>query len=407
MTVARANLRSLIDNYTGRLDDAVAASVRAAAAQVPAFAARLTAAGISAADVRCVRDLAALPVLSKDDVLAMQQEDPPFGGLLAPDAPVERIFQSPGPIYEPQLAGADPWRWRPALTAAGFAATDAVLNCFGYHLSPAGAMFEAGALSLGCRVVPAGVGTLDLQVRAIADLGVTAYTGLPSYLKALIDKTVELGLADRWRIDKAVVTAEPLPDSLRALLRERVPTVLMAYGTAECGLLGYEVEPGAGLEIPDDVLVQVCDLDTGEPIVEGEGQVVVTLLRPDYPLVRFGTGDLSAWVAGPGGRPRLAGVLGRVGQAVKVRGMFLHPRQAQAALTGVGGVAAFRFVVERVEHRDQLRCEVVPADGVPAEAVLDAVRDRVRAALRFSADVVAVPAIPSDGEVLVDLRTWK
>ena len=156
------------------------------------------------------------------------------------------------------------------------------------------------------------------------------------------------------------MTAEPLPDSLRALLEERVPIVRMAYGTAETGLLAYEREPGAGLVLADGVVVEVCDLDNGLPITQGEGQVVITLLRPEYPLVRFGTGDVSAWTDGPDGVPRLAGILGRVGQAVKVRGMFLHPRQAQAAIAGIDGVAAWRLVVDRFDHLDRLRCDARP-----------------------------------------------
>ncbi len=174
-----------------------------------------------------------------------------------------------------------------------------MLNCFGYHLSPAGAMFEEGVLAVGASVLPGGIGNQDLQVQAIADVGVTAYVGLPSYLKTLIERYDAAGLpAERWQLTKALVTAEPLPDSLRALLQERVPTVLMAYGTAEVGLIAFETEPGGGLLPAPGVHVDVCDLGTGEPITEGEGQVVVTLLRDEYPLVRFGTGDLSAWIAG-------------------------------------------------------------------------------------------------------------
>jgi len=403
-----SSLTAAVHRYAASLDDRVAAVVRDAAARVPAFAGRLRAAGLLAESVCSVRDLDALPVLTKDDVLALQRAAPPFGGLLAPGAPVRRVFQSPGPLYEPQLAGADPWRWSEALAAAGFDTGDVVLNCFGYHLSPAGAMFEQAALARGCQVVPAGVGNLDLQAQAAADLGVTAYTGLPSYLKALHDRYVEAGLAaERWRLGKALVTAEPLPDSLRALLAEHVPVVRMAYGTAETGLLGYEREPGAGLVIPDGVLVQICDLDTGVPLDEGEGQVVVTLLRADYPLVRFGTGDLSAWLPpGPDGRLRLAGVLGRVGAAIKVRGMFLHPRQVEAVMRGAAGVAAYRFVVDRVEHRDRLRCEVVLAPGADAPTATDEVRSRVRSGLRFDVEATAVEALPDDGPVIVDARDW-
>jgi phenylacetate-CoA ligase len=389
------------------LDERVVATVREAAARVPAFAERLRDAGLAPAAVRTVRDLDALPILTKDDVLALQRAHPPFGGLLAPDADVRRMFQSPGPIYEPQLAGPDPWRWQEALVAVGVTADDVLVNCFGYHLSPAGAMFEEASLALGATVLPGGVGNLDLQAQAVADLGVTAYAGLPSYLKALIERYDESGLErSRWQLGKALVTAEPLPDSLRALLTERVPVVRMAYGTAETGLLGYEVESGAGLVVPEGVLVQICDLDTGTPLDDGEGQVVVTLLRSDYPLVRFGTGDLSAWIPGADGRPRLAGVLGRVGAAVKVRGMFLHPRQIEAAMRDLAAVASYRFVVDRAEHRDELRCEVVPTLGADEARLIDEVRERVRSALRFDARVVAVRELSEGQGVVVDNRRW-
>lgn len=400
------SLDAAVKGYAAGLADRVAAAVAAGRALVPTLAERLAANGLTTDE--SLRDgLATLPILSKDDVLALQQADPPFGGALSPSAHVRRVFQSPGPIYEPQLDGADPWRWGPSLQAAGMGAEDLVLNCFGYHLSPAGAMFEEAALALGARVLPGGIGNQDLQARAVADLGVTAYTGLPSYLKAILDRYDELGLPrERWRLHRALVTAEPLPDSLRALLLERVPTVLMAYGTAETGLIGYETEPGGGLVPAPGVLVQICDLDTGAPITEGEGQVVVTLLRPDYPMVRFGTGDLSAWRLGPDGSPRLVGVLGRSGAAVKVRGMFLHPRQAAAVLAGVSDVQQWRFVIDRVDHRDELGCEVVVRPGVDASAVVADVTERVRSGLRFSCAVSAVESLPDDAAPITDRRDW-
>ncbi len=400
------SLDAAVKGYAAGMADRVAAAVAAGRALVPTLAERLAANGLTTDE--SLRDgLATLPILSKDDVLALQQADPPFGGALSPSAHVRRVFQSPGPIYEPQLDGADPWRWGPSLQAAGMGAEDLVLNCFGYHLSPAGAMFEEAALALGARVLPGGIGNQDLQARAVADLGVTAYTGLPSYLKAILDRYDELGLPrERWRLHRALVTAEPLPDSLRALLLERVPTVLMAYGTAETGLIGYETEPGGGLVPAPGVLVQICDLDTGAPITEGEGQVVVTLLRPDYPMVRFGTGDLSAWRLGPDGSPRLVGVLGRSGAAVKVRGMFLHPRQAAAVLAGVADVQQWRFVIDRVDHRDELGCEVVVRPGVDASAVVADVTERVRSGLRFSCAVSAVESLPDDAAPITDRRDW-
>lgn len=399
-------LEQALARYAGQYDEAVAATVRAAAARVPAFAERLTAAGLNPAQVSGVRDLDALPVLTKDQVLVRQRQAPPFGGLLAPDAQVRRIFQSPGPLYEPQLAGGEGWRWSEALRSAGFTAGDTVLNCFGYHLSPAGAMLEEGALALGCTVLPAGVGSMDLQVQAVADAGVTAYTGLPSYLKALIEKYQETAPPDRWRVRRALVTAEPLPDSLRAWLTAFVPEVHTAYGTAETGLLAYEPEPGAGLRVAEGVLVQVCDPDGGAPLTSGEGEVVVTLLRPEYPLVRFGTGDLSRWTLGPDGQPHLDGVLGRVGQAVKVRGMFLHPSQVEATMRAVPGVDAFRFVIDRVAHRDVLRCEVAPAARADRAALPDLVRARVRDGLRLQTEVELVDALPAGTNVLEDRRDW-
>ena len=404
-------LATAVSAYAAGLAPAVADAARRAASTVPAFAARLQDAGLSVDDLSGPGGgLATLPVLTKDDVLALQREQPPFGGMLAPGTRLVRVFQSPGPLYEPQLDGADPWRWAPALAAVGIGPDDVVLNCFGYHLSPAGAMFEEGCRAVGATVVPGGIGNQDLQAHAIADLGITAYVGLPSYLKALLDRYDELGLpAERWQLRKALVSAEPLPDSLRATLRERVPTVLMSYGTAEVGLIGYETTAGGGLVPAPGVCIEVCDLDGGTPVVEGagEGQVVVTLMRPDYPLIRFGTGDLSAWTIDPDGEPRLVGVLGRVGEAAKVRGMFLHPRQAAAVMAGVAGVDAWRFVVDRVDHRDQLSCEVVPADGVDVGEVVDSVRAAVRSGLRFTADVKVVDALGAD-EVgrLSDVRSW-
>lgn len=394
-------LADRISAYTRVLDETVATSVRQAAARVPALAARLSAAGIQT--VERVADLDTLPVLTKDELRDTQRADPPFGGAVAPGAVLRKVFASPGPLYEPQLPGEDPWRWGEALRAAGIGRHDVVLNCFSYHLSPAGAMFEEGALALGATVVPAGVGNQDLQVQVAAAVGASAYTGLPSYLRSLVERAAALGLP--FPIRRALVTAEPLPDSLRAWLSSHVGTVHQAYGTAETGLLGYETSPGSGLAVPAGVLVQVCDAATGKPYGDDSlGQVVVTLLRPEQPLVRFGTGDLSAWSLGPDGSLRLAGVLGRIGEAVKVRGMFLHPRQATEALAGEPGIVAYRFVIERDDYRDLLRCEVVPAPGAD-ERLPHRIRDAIRSRLRLSAEVVCVSSL-DDGPTLDDRRTW-
>lgn len=396
-----------LQSYVQGLDQAVT-HLTSQAVAVPALATRFESAGIDPSAVRSVADLSELPVLPKDEVVALQAQDPPFGGLLGEGADVVRVFQSPGPLYEPQLAGSDSWRWGQVLRALGVGAGDTVLNCFGYHLSPAGAMMEAGALATGARVLPGGIGNQDLQVRAIADLGITAYTGLPSYLKTLVERYDEAGLPrERWVLDKAMVTAEPLPDSLRTLLSQRVPTVRMAYGTGETGLLAYENGDGAGMVLADGVLVQVCDIETGAPITDGtEGEVVVTVLRPEYPLVRFGTGDLSGWMLGPDGSLRLRGVLGRTGAAVKVRGMFLHPTQVASVMKDAPGVVEYRFVVGRQDHKDTLRCEVVAEVGTARDELVAELASRVREGLRFNAEVVAVEALTEGDGPILDQRDW-
>jgi phenylacetate-CoA ligase len=400
------------DGYARSFDERVAAVLPDAARRVEALGARLRATGLAPDDLRDVAALEHLPVLGKDELIDLQGEAPPFGGLLAPNAQPRRLFQSPGPIYEPDLGGSDPWGWAPALRAAGFGPDDRVLNAFGYHLTPAGVMFEEAAFAVGSTVVAGGVGSMDLQARACRDLAITAYAGLPSYLKALLEKAEELGLAPgSWPLERAFVSAEPLPPSLRSWLEERVPVIRQGYGTAETGNLGYECEMREGLHLPEDRLVQICDPQTGKALWDGrEGEVVVTVLSPDYPLVRFGTGDLSAFLAEPCdcevATPRIAGWLGRVGEAVKVRGMFLHPRQARAALDGFDGVERFRLVVDRRQHRDVLRCEVVPRTGAHASRLPAAVKERIRSGLRFDAEVVLVEALEPDSPVIVDVRSW-
>jgi len=399
-----------VTEYVRRCDERVAAVLPGAARRVEVFEARLKEAGLAPDDLVDVASLDRLPVLSKDELVDLQAADPPFGGLLAPGASLRRLFQSPGPLYEPEPDEPDPWRWVSALAAAGFRPSDVVLNACGYHLTPLGAMFEQALFALGATVVPAGVGSKDLQARACRDVGVTAYVGLPSYLKALLEQAEELGLPPE-QLERAFVIAEPLPASLRAWLEERVPVVRQGYGTAEAGNLGFECDELEGLHLPDDALVQVCDLTTGEALWDGrEGQVVVTLFRPDYPLVRLGTGDLSAFLTEPCRcgipTPRLAGWLGRVGEAVKVRGMFLHPRQARAALAELPGLESSRFLVDRSEHRDTLRCEVVPVAGADAAGLAEAVRERIRSGLRLNAEVLVVAELDPDGPTIVDLRSW-
>lgn len=390
-----------------RFDPRIPDLVGEAARRVPGFRARLEEAGLTPDDLTDVGSLDRLPIMSKDDLLARQHADPPFGGMLADDVQPRRVFQSPGPLYEPDTGQPDAWRWQPALEATGIGADDRVLVAFGYHLSPAGAMFEDACLAAGATVVPGGIGNKDLQVAACRDLDLTGYVGLPSYLKVLLETAEADG--SPLSIERALVSAEPLPPTLRDWLTARVGVVRQAYGTAECGLLGFECDAVDGLHVPDDVLVQVCDLTTGEAIEDGrQGQVVVTAFGTDYPLVRFGTGDLSSWLAAPCpcGRaaPRIAGWQGRVGDAVKVRGMFLHPAQLARVLDGLDEVGHHRVVVDRVDHRDVVRCDVVPAGD--AEGLADQVQVALREGLRFNVEVAVVDDLPDDTPAFEDRRRW-
>lgn len=383
------------------------------ASYAPGFARRLKDAGLAPGDIRTPADLDALPVIRKDDLVELQAADPPFGGFLACDpGGLKRIFQSPGPIYDPESRVADYWRWKPALEAAGFAPGDVVINCFGYHLTPAGAMFEEGLWAVGCAVIPGGIGSQEGQARLLHDLKVSGYVGLPSYLKTLIEKVEQLGC--QHTIQKAFFTAEPLPPSLRVWLNEHgVAVARQGYGTAECGNLGYECEQENGWHIPDDVIVQVCDINSGQPLPVGEsGEIVVSLLNMDYALIRFGTGDLSSLSteACPCGRKsaRLMGWQGRIGDAVKVRGMFLHPRQLSALLARFPEVLRWQAVISRQEHKDFLALHVVVGPGTDQAHLTTKLTQAAKEAVKFQLDIkfVSDDSLPPDSPPIRDTRTW-
>lgn len=378
--------------------------------RAPGFARRLEAAGLTPDDIRTEDDLAKIPVLRKESLVEVQAQDPPFGGLLAvPLNHLKRIFQSPGPIYDPEGLAPDYWRWSEALRAAGFGPEDVVLNAFAYHLTPAGAMFEEGLRAVGCTIIPGGVGQQELQIRAMHDLGITGYVGLPSYLLALLKRARDMGL--ELRVRKAFVTAEPLPPSLRQELQAYgVEVVRQGYGTAECGNLGYECEYEDGWHIPEGVLVQICDINTGQPLPPGQvGEVVVTLFQREYALIRFGTGDLSMLNTEPCpcGRPspRLMGWRGRVGDAVKVRGLFVHPHQLQKMMERFAEVERWQAVVHREDHVDQLTLKIV-APTAPPE-LDEALGQAAREILKLRITVERVDALPEDAKPLVDTREWK
>lgn len=379
----------------------------------PGFQARVQAAGLQPEAVQTAGDLVGLPVIRKDDLVRLQAQEPPFGGFLScPPGELKRIFQSPGPIYDPESRRDDYWRWESALRAAGFEQGDVVLNAFGYHLTPAGAMFEEGLWAVGCAVIPGGVGNQEQQVQLLHTLKVNGYTGLPSYLMALLEKAAEMGL--ELALEKAFVTAEPLPPSLRGEINARGVTIRQGYGTAECGNLGYECEQQDGWHLPDDAIIDVCDINSGKPLPPGEtGEIVVTLFTEDYALVRFGTGDLSALNVQPCacGRKssRLVGWLGRVGAAVKVRGMFLHPRQVDDLARRFPEIRACQAVITRSEHRDQLSLRIAVGETVNEQALLENVQQTARQILKFRLDEVELVSeadIPGGYPLIDDQRTW-
>jgi phenylacetate-coenzyme A ligase PaaK-like adenylate-forming protein len=384
------------------------------ASHAPGFARRLKDAGLSPDSIRTSDDLNALPVIRKDNLVELQAADPPFGGFLARDpGDLKRIFQSPGPIYDPESHMDDYWRWKSAMQATGFAPGDVVLNCFGYHLTPAGAMFEEGLWATGCAVIPGGIGNQEQQVHVLHDLKVVGYVGLPSYLKALIEKAEELGL--ELYVKKAFFTAEPLPPSLRTWLNDHgVRVARQGYGTAECGNLGYECEEENGWHLPEDAIIQVCDINSGQPLPPGEtGEIVVTLLNDDYALVRFGTGDLSSLNLDPCpcGRKsaRLMGWQGRIGDAVKVRGMFLHPRQVADFISRYPEVTRWQAVITREEHKDYLALHVVTSPGTDEADLTAKLAQAAREAIKFHLQVTPVSAdnLPLDAPPIRDERSWE
>jgi phenylacetate-CoA ligase len=357
------------------------------------------------------RALAALPVTRKSDLLELQRGAMPFAGLTTrPPGALRRLYASPGPIYDPESERPDFWRMGRALHAAGFRQGDIVHNSFSYHLTPAGARLVVGARALGCAVIPAGVGNSELQARSAADLGATAYTGTPSFLKILLDKAGELGLA--LALKRALVSGEALPPSLRGELESRGLSVLQAYGTADCGLIAYESEAKEGLILDEDVILELLRPGTGDPVGAGEvGEVTVSVLNPDYPLIRFATGDLSALLPGrsPCGRTglRIKGWMGRADQTAKLRGMFVRPGQVAEVLRRHPAIRKARLVIESRAHQDHatLACEL---SGPRDERLAAAIAESFHAVCKLRAEIAfAAPgALPNDGKVIDDRRKY-
>ncbi len=392
----------------------LAATVRHAAAAAPRVKRTLAGAGVDPASVRGLDDLARIPVTRKDDLPAFQAEEPPFGGLAG--VPVERLarmYMSPGPIYDPQGKAEDFWRFRHGLAAAGFRAGDVALVSASYHLTPLGFMLDDAARALGCVTIPGGVGQTELQAKVAAWLRATAYIGTPSFLLTLLQKAKEAGAPLAFEV--AFVIAEMLPESLRAELEGWGVRVLQGYGTADLGCLAYECVEKGGWHLHPECVVEVLDLETGGPADPGQpGEVVATIFDDAYPLLRFGTGDIAALAPPapcPCGRttPKLAGLLGRVGDAVKVRGMFVRGAQVEGVAKRFPEIARVQAVVTREGHQDRL--DVLAEVAAPAAAGDLAARllEALRAELKVRADgrLVAPGTIPQGAKRIEDRRVWK
>ncbi len=368
-------------------------------------------AGADLADLAGRHELARLPVLRKGELKELQERDPPFAGFtLGGPESYGRVFMSPGPIFEPMGTGPDPWRGARALFAAGFRAGDMVHNAFAYHLTPGGFILDAGARALGCAVIPAGIGNTDAQVDVIAQLKPAGFTGTPDYLKVLLDRAGELG-RDAGSIKRALVSGGALFPSLRAEYAERGVAVLQCYATADVGVIAYESPAMEGMIVDEGVIVEIVRPGTGDPVPDGEvGEVVVTNLNPVYPMIRFGTGDLSAVLTGqsPCGRTntRLKGWMGRADQTTKIKGMFVHPSQIADIAKRHAGLGRLRLEVERQDEQDVMTLKAESPE------TSDGLRDTVAATLRdickLRGDVELVPpgSLANDGKVIDDRRRY-
>ena len=392
---------------------ALPAQIAHAQKHAPAFAHSL--AGVNAASITTREALAKLPVIRKYELLAQQQTQRatnPFGGFAAIGfgKAMPRVFASPGTIYEPEGARADYWRMARAIFAAGFRAGELAHNCFSYHFTPAGSMMETGAHAIGCTVFAGGIGQTEQQVSAMAELKPAGYIGTPSFLKIILEKAAEMNVA-LPSLKKAMVSGEAFPPSLRDWLAERGVAGYQCYATADLGLIAYETEAREGLVLDEGVIVEIVRPGTGDPVPEGEvGELVITTLNPDYPLIRFGTGDLSAVLPGqcPTGRTntRIKGWMGRADQTTKVRGMFVHPGQVAEIVKRFPEVQRARLVVTGEMANDQmtLKVEAVEAEGL-AQKIGEAVRDvtKLRADIQFA----AAGSLPNDGKVIEDARSYQ
>ena len=388
---------------------AVAAQVAHAKASCSAWADIL--ADVDPASVTSPEAIAQLPVTRKSALIELQKGNMPFGGMVdTSNAHMNYVFTSPGPIYEPGFDVADAWRFARALHAGGLRKGDLVQNCFSYHFTPAGAMFDNAAKEIGCTVIAAGVGNTEMQAQSFHNLKPSAYIGTPSFLKIILEKADELGL-DSSSVKRAVVGGEPFLPPLQAFFKERGIQVLQGYATADLGNIAYEVPNGEGMLVEEGIYLEIVRPGTGDPVEPGEvGEIVVTTFNPHYPLIRFATGDMSAFMEGqsPCGRTgqRIKGWMGRADQSTKVRGMFVRPEQVAELAAKHDEISKIRITVDQADGKDSMlvACET----DSPSDALLAAVTDNVRNVIHLRGDVelVATGSLPNDGKVIDDQRQY-
>jgi len=374
---------------------------------VPGYAERLR--GVDPAQIIGRAALAALPVLRKADLPALHRAAPPFGGFVkSPPGAFGRLYTSPGPIFEPEGAHADPWRGARALFAAGFRTCDVVLNTFSYHLTPGGFIFDTAARALGCAVIPAGPGNTEAQFELIEAYRPIGYCGTPDFLKILLDAATAAG-RDVSSIKRAVVSGAAFPKSLQEEIKSRGIDAYQAFGTADLGLIAFETQAREGMVVNEDLILEIVRPGTGEPVAEGDvGEIVVTSLDPDHPWIRLAIGDLTAALPGRSscGRSnlRIKGWMGRADQTTKVKGMFVRPEQIAEISKRHPELGRLRLVVRRDHEQDvmTLKCEC----GAPDEALQTAIAATLRAVTKLGGGVelVAPGSLPNDGKVIVDGR---
>jgi len=383
-------------------------------AHAPGVRRRLEQAGLAPEGVRSTEDLARVPVIKKAAMPDLQKADPPFGGFCTePMAKIRKIFVSPGPILEPMGSEISAWHAETCLYAGGFRPGDVVLNTFSYALVPAAHELDEALNLLGCTVVPTGTGQTEIQVTVALTVRATGYVGTPSFLMTILAKAKEMGVS-RLPFQVAQVGAEPFTEAMRRELQEQHGIMArQGFGTADLGLIAYECAQGAGMHLVDDAITQVCDPTTGEPLPHGQiGELVATVNNRTYPMIRFGTGDLTVITdeSCPCGRTaaRMLGWRGRADEVTKVRGMFIHPRQADEIVARVKGVARYQVVVGREGHNDTLTLRVHLAGGADAQATRQtleaAIRDVMK--LRGVAEIVGPGVIPDDAKKISDERKW-